>query len=149
MPRSTASPMTSTEVCRQLGVSPKSLYLWERARKIPAPARDRRGWRAYSPAQVAAIRNFVGRGAPAPASRPPAPRRGSGGHLDGLSARNQLRGRVIAMRGDRVLCEVTVRLGDGQEIVAVVTRSSARRLGLRIGGDATAIIKSTEVMLFR
>jgi molybdate transport system regulatory protein len=134
--------MTRTEVCQLLGVAAKSLYLWERDGKVRRPKRDRRGWRRYSDADVAALRRFLGLGAaPAGASGP----RG----LDGLSARNQIRGTVAAVRGDRVLCEVVLRLGDGQQITAVITRRSARRLGLRRGQPAVAVIKSTEVMLFR
>jgi molybdate transport system regulatory protein len=69
--------------------------------------------------------------------------------VERLSARNQLRGTVVSVRGDRVLCEVVLRLGDGQEVSAVITRRSAERLGLRRGMVATAVIKATEVMLFR
>jgi molybdopterin-binding protein len=132
--------LTRTQVCQALGVSPKSLYLWEREGRIPRPGRDARGWRSYSPAQVEALRRHLGLPRPAP----PAKR----GGLAGLSARNQLRGTVAAIRGDGVLCEVVLRLGDGQEVIAVITRRSADRLGLRRGRPALAIIKSTEVMLF-
>jgi molybdopterin-binding protein len=56
---------------------------------------------------------------------------------------------VVAIRGDAVLSEVVVRLGDGQEITSVITRRSVEQLGLRRGQDVVAVIKSTEVMLFR
>ena len=78
----------------------------------------------------------------------PAPQR-SGLAIGGLSARNQLRGTVVAVRGGGVLSEVVLRLGDGQEITAVITRRSVEQLGLRRGREAVAVIKSTEVMLFR
>jgi molybdopterin-binding protein len=136
--------MTRTQVCQLLGVAPKSLYLWERAGKISAPRRDRRGWRHYSDADVKALRTFLGVGRDVPAG----PRRGRRA-LEGLSARNQLRGTVVAIRGDAVLSEVVVRLGDGQEITSVITRRSVEQLGLRRGQDVVAVIKSTEVMLFR
>jgi len=137
--------MTRTAVCQLLGISPKTLYLWERDGKIPRPRRDPRGWRQYGRRDVAAIRRALGSVEEAP---PPAtPRRG--GVLDGLSARNQIRGKVSAIRGDGVLCEVVLRLGDGQEITSVITHRSARRLGLARGVEAVAVIKSTEVMLFR
>jgi len=136
--------MTRTELCQLLGVAPKSLYLWERDGKIPRPRRDRRGWRHYSSADVKTIRSFVGRAAP----EAPPPRRELQA-LEGLSARNQLRGTVVGVRGEGVLCEVVLRLGDGQEITSVITRRSAQRLGLRRGQAVVAVIKSTEVMLFR
>ncbi|HET8645414.1 MAG TPA: TOBE domain-containing protein, partial [Vicinamibacteria bacterium] len=66
-----------------------------------------------------------------------------------LSARNQLVGTVVSVHTDGLLCEVVLRLGDGQEISAVITGRSAERLGLRKGQQATAVIKATEVMLFR
>lgn len=129
-----------------LGVSEKSLYTWEKAGKIPAPGRNYRGWRAYSPEQVAAIRAYLEAGPTEPtgASTTAETRR-----LTGLTARNQLTGTVTAVRADGVLSEVTLRLGDGQEIVSVVTTASVRRLGLAVGMEATAVIKATEVMLFR
>jgi molybdate transport system regulatory protein len=139
--------LTRTQVCQALGVSPKSLYLWEKKGEIPSPSRNRRGWRVYTPDQVDAIRSFLGKSeTDAPenliASREPSA-------LSGLSARNQLQGEIVSINGDGVLCEVILRLGDGQEIVSVVTRNSVDRLGLKAGETATAVIKSTEVMLFR
>ena len=137
--------MTRTQICQLLGVAPKSLYLWERDGKVPAPKRDRRGWRHYTDADLRALRSFLGVG------KEPgeiAARRGRR-VLEGLSARNQLRGTVVAVKGDGVLCEVAMRLGDGQEITSVITRRSAEQLGLRRGQPVVAVIKSTEVMLFR
>ena len=63
-----------------------------------------------------------------------------------ISARNQLRGRVVEIRADGVMAEVTIRIGD-QELVAIITRSSAQRLGLAKGDEVLAVIKSTEVMV--
>jgi molybdopterin-binding protein len=63
-----------------------------------------------------------------------------------LSARNQLRGRVVALTVEGVMAEVTVGIGD-QQLVSVITRGSAERLGLRIGDSVLAVIKSTEVMI--
>ena len=45
-----------------------------------------------------------------------------------------------------LMAEVVLRIGD-QELVSVITRSSAERLGLRVGGEAFAVMKSTEVMI--
>ncbi len=137
--------MTRTQVCQLLGVAPKSLYLWERDGKVAPPRRDRRGWRSYSDADVVALRKFLGVAAGETAGPPRRGRR----VLEGLSARNQLRGSIVSVRGGGVLCEVVVRLGDGQEITSVVTSRSAQQLGLRRGQAVVAVIKSTEVMLFR
>lgn len=144
---------SSTEVCDLFGISPKTLYAWERDGKIPRSRRDRRGWRAFTTADLEAIRRHAG--------VPPGPPRGAGGPrrpagpaakdrspLGGLTARNQIRGTVVSIASEGILSEVVLQLADGQEIVSVVTRNSVRRLGLRKGQVATAVIKATEVMLF-
>ena len=135
--------MTSTQLCSLLGVSPKTLYLWESARKIPKPTRDRRGWRVYSPEAVRAIKQFAGvKGESASAWYETK----SSQHL---SARNQIRGKVVSIKADGLLCEVVLKLQDGQEIVSVVTKSSVQRLGVKKGDIAFAVMKSTEVMLLK
>ena len=63
-----------------------------------------------------------------------------------LSARNQLRGRINAIHIEGLMAEVRIAIGD-QELVALITRSSSERLGLRVGDTAVAVIKSTEVMI--
>lgn len=63
-----------------------------------------------------------------------------------LSARNRLRGTVTSVRMDGLMAEVTLRIGD-QELVSVITSSSARRMALAVGDTAFAVIKSTEVMM--
>ena len=138
-----AKSLTSSQVSALLGVSTKTLYAWERAGKIPKSGRDRRGWRTYTLPQVDAIRRFAG-------VVPPEAKASARGRkqLLGLTARNQIRGTIVAITADGLLAEVVLKLGDGQEIVAVVTRNSVERLGLKAGQTATAIIKATEVMLF-
>ena len=63
-----------------------------------------------------------------------------------ISARNQLRGQISELHADGVMAEVRIRIGD-QELVAIITRSSAERLGLAPGDEVLAVIKSTEVMI--
>lgn len=63
-----------------------------------------------------------------------------------ISARNRLKGTVTRLTIDGLMAEVQLRIGD-QDLVAVITRSSAERLHLRVGGTAFAVIKSTEVMI--
>lgn len=64
-----------------------------------------------------------------------------------ISARNQLGGVVARVEHGAVMTTVTVRLGDGQEIVAAITKESADSLDLAEGDGVTAIIKATEVMI--
>jgi molybdopterin-binding protein len=63
-----------------------------------------------------------------------------------ISARNQLRGRIADIRADGVMAEVRIAIGD-QELVSIITRSSAERMGLSVGDEVLAVIKSTEVMV--
>jgi molybdopterin-binding protein len=63
-----------------------------------------------------------------------------------LSARNQLKGTVKSVRPGTIMAEVVVDVG-GQELVAVITRSSAERLGLAAGQSVAVVIKATEVMI--
>ena len=63
-----------------------------------------------------------------------------------ISARNQLKGTVRAVKLGTIMAEVIVDVG-GQEIVAAITRGSAEGLGLQEGSEVTVIIKATEVMI--
>ena len=64
-----------------------------------------------------------------------------------ISARNQLPGRVKHIRKGPIHAEVTLALPGGLEIVAVITTTSAKTLGLKKGSPALAIIKSSAVLL--
>ena len=63
-----------------------------------------------------------------------------------LSARNQLKGKIKSVKVGGLMAEVTVDIG-GQELVSVITASSAKRLGLKRGKVVAAVIKATEVMI--
>lgn len=64
-----------------------------------------------------------------------------------ISARNVLKGKVESVNHGAVNSEVVVDLGGGQQVVAVITKSSAERLGLAAGKDAQAVIKASNVMI--
>ena len=64
-----------------------------------------------------------------------------------ISARNQLKGKIKAVKPGSVMAEIVVELPDGQEIVSAITLTSAQDLNLRVGDDDVAIIKSTDVMI--
>ena len=63
-----------------------------------------------------------------------------------LSARNQLRGRILAITVDGLMAEVRVGIGD-QELVSLITSRSVERLRLAVGDSVYAVVKSTEVMI--
>jgi molybdopterin-binding protein len=63
-----------------------------------------------------------------------------------LSARNQLRGRVTAVKSGAVMAEVEVQIEPGQ-VVAAITDTSREQLDLKEGDEVTVVIKSTEVLI--
>lgn len=64
-----------------------------------------------------------------------------------LSARNQFRGKVVSIQKSAVMCEVVIDIGGGNRIVSLISASSAKRLGLKKGTPAVAVIKATEVIV--
>jgi molybdopterin-binding protein len=64
-----------------------------------------------------------------------------------ISARNVLKGKVESVNHGAVNSEVIVDLGGGQQIVAIITKSSAERLGLAAGKNVQAVIKASNVMI--
>jgi molybdopterin-binding protein len=63
-----------------------------------------------------------------------------------LSARNQFAGTIKEVKLGTVMAEVVVEAG-GIQIVSSIPRASAVRLGLKAGDKATAVIKSSDVMI--
>lgn len=63
------------------------------------------------------------------------------------SARNALRGVVSRVTTGAVNVEVTLRIAEDVDIVAVVTRESVEQLGLAPGRTALALIKSSMVIV--
>ena len=51
--------LTITEVAEQLGVTTKTISRWEKAGKIRQAKRDWRGWRVYSPDELAAMKSLI------------------------------------------------------------------------------------------
>jgi molybdate transport system regulatory protein len=64
-----------------------------------------------------------------------------------LSSRNQLTGTIVSISGGEQIVEVRLKLVDGTEAVAVITRASLQRLGLQRGGKAVAHLKATDITL--
>lgn len=63
------------------------------------------------------------------------------------SARNALRGRISHIERDGVEAEVGLEIAPGVEITALISARSAEDLGLAVGGEATALIKASMVVL--
>ncbi|HKJ70759.1 MAG TPA: TOBE domain-containing protein [Gammaproteobacteria bacterium] len=63
------------------------------------------------------------------------------------SARNQWWGRVAEIRPGEVNTEVTLTLGGGEPMVAVITNRSAQELGLAEGKEVLALVKASHLLL--
>jgi molybdopterin-binding protein len=110
-----------------LGVSVDTLRRWERDGRI---AFERRGQQRYLRAsQLADLLRDRTR-----ESR--------------SSARNRMQGIVLAVQRDGVMAQVDLACGP-YRIVSLMSRESADDLGLKPGDQATAIVKSTTVMVER
>ena len=65
-----------------------------------------------------------------------------------VSGRNQLVGRIDAVRISGLMAEIQISIG-GQQITSIITARSAREMQLKAGQTAAALIKATEVMILR
>jgi molybdopterin-binding protein len=63
-----------------------------------------------------------------------------------INARNQFKGKVIEIITGPVVSEVVVGTPFGS-VTSVITTRSIKELGLEIGSDVLALIKSTEVAI--
>jgi len=63
-----------------------------------------------------------------------------------LSARNQFSGTILSVRNGAVMSEVVIDIG-GHQIVSLISTSSVKRLKLKKGKRAIAVIKATEVII--
>jgi molybdate transport system regulatory protein len=64
-----------------------------------------------------------------------------------ISARNQLAGVIASIEDGAVMSIVVIRLPGGEEVASSITKGSVHRLHLEVGQPATAIIKSTDVII--
>jgi molybdopterin-binding protein len=58
-----------------------------------------------------------------------------------------LKGKVKQIKPGVVNTEVIIELPSGSEIVSIITKESADKLGLSVGREAYAIIKASNVMI--
>lgn len=65
-----------------------------------------------------------------------------------ISGRNQLVGRIVDVKIEGLMAQVTLSIG-GQQLTSIITADAAREMRLEKGQVASALIKSTEVMVMR
>lgn len=64
-----------------------------------------------------------------------------------ISARNQLKGKVIDIQKGAVNAIVKIDIGGGNIISSTISLESIKELKLEVGKEAIAIIKATSVMI--
>jgi molybdopterin-binding protein len=65
-----------------------------------------------------------------------------------VSGRNRLPGIVTEVQIDGLLAQIGLRVGENH-IVALISAEAARELDLKVGDEATALVKATSVMVVR
>jgi len=121
------------EAAELLGVSVDTVRRWVDAGRLAAD-RDEHGHRSIAGADLAVFARAL-------AEEPdPGTRRSS--------ARNRLRGIVTAITRDAVMAQVDIQAGPFR-VVSLMSREAVDELGLEVGSTATAVIKSTTVVVER
>ena len=64
-----------------------------------------------------------------------------------ISARNQLKGKVVSVEKDGITAKVKVEIKAPVVVTAVITKEAVEDLGIKVGDEVNAVIKSTEVMI--
>jgi molybdopterin-binding protein len=64
-----------------------------------------------------------------------------------LSARNQLKGKIVAVKKGATTSHVRIDIGDGVIITSSITNEAVADLGLKKGDAAWAIIKASDVIV--
>ena len=64
-----------------------------------------------------------------------------------ISARNQLKGKVLSVEKDGITAKVKVEIKSPVLVTAVITKEAVEDLSIKEGDEVNAVIKSTEVMI--
>jgi molybdopterin-binding protein len=117
---------TAREAAQALGISLDTLRRWDREGKIRT-TRDQANRRVVSAKEIERVRGGDG--------------------LQHMSARNRFTGTVRSVEIEGLLAQVEILVTEPTRVVAIVTRDAVEELGLKPGSPATAIVKSTSVMV--
>ncbi len=111
-----------------LGISVDTLRRWDRQGTIKAD-RDHANRRVIPASEIERLRGKPG--------------------ASSLSARNRFTGTITDVTVEGLLARVELVVSEPVRLVAVVTRDAVEELDLRVGMPATAIVKSTSMMIQR
>jgi molybdopterin-binding protein len=114
------------DAAKALGISVDTLRRWDRNGRI-ATERDASNRRIVPAREIDRLRGDSG--------------------LAQLSARNRFNGVVTDVKIEGLMAQVELVVSDPVRLVALVTRDAVEELDLKPGMSATAIVKSTSVMV--
>jgi molybdopterin-binding protein len=114
------------DAAKALGISVDTLRRWDRRGRI-ATERDASNRRIVPASEIDRLRGEPG--------------------LARLSARNRFNGVVTDVKIEGLVAQVEMVVTDPVRLVALVTRDAIEELDLKPGMSATAIVKSTSVMV--
>ena len=117
---------TASEAAAALGISLDTLRRWDKSGRLKVE-RDRSNRRVVAKSEIDRVRGD-----------------GGGTHI---SARNRFHGVVTDVQVEGLMAQVEIVVSEPVRLVAVVTRDAVEELGLETGMAATAIVKSTNVIL--
>jgi molybdopterin-binding protein len=117
---------SASEAAAALGISLDTLRRWDKAGRIKV-TRDRSNRRLVSATEIDRLRGD-----------------GQGTHL---SARNRFHATVTDVEVEGLMAQVELVVADPVRLVAIVTRDAVEELDLKKGMSATAIVKSTNVII--
>jgi molybdopterin-binding protein len=117
---------TASEAAAALGISLDTLRRWDKSGRLKVE-RDRSNRRVVAKSEIDRVRGD-----------------GEGAHI---SARNRFHGVVTDVQVEGLMAQVEIVVSEPVRLVAVVTRDAVEELGLETGMAATAIVKSTNVIL--
>ncbi|GAA3507021.1 TOBE domain-containing protein [Streptomyces showdoensis] len=124
---------TIGQAARLLGVSPDTARRWADAGRV-ATHRDESGRRVIDGKSLAAFSVEIAQG--------------DGEDASYTSARNAFPGIVTAIKLGDIAAQVTIQAGP-HRLVSLLTREAVEELGLEVGMQATARVKSTSVHIDR
>lgn len=119
---------SASEAAKALGISIDTLRRWDRDGRLEVQ-RDAANRRVVSAAEIERLRGD------------------EASHR--LSARNRFPGVVTDVKVDGLMAQVELVVSEPVRLVAVVTRDAIEDLDLKPGDAATAIVKSTSLMVQR
>ncbi|MGA9270752.1 MAG: TOBE domain-containing protein [Lutimonas sp.] len=68
------------------------------------------------------------------------------GKTEGISLRNKFKGKVVRIDSDILLSKLTIDTPVGK-ITSIITSNAVQELGVKIGSEVTAMIKTNELIL--